>query len=183
MTLEQLAKQGRRKEILTTAFTINQSICNARSEMLKNSFVDCEHIKHRNEFVAMRNGVKYINDSAAKSLSATWFSIENVNEPTVWIAVAGNEDYEEMIPVVRQHVKAIICMGDNVESMRSSLGCLVRDGIMKAENIDEALKMAEEKAISGYSILFSPGCEVKDDETRKMERTFVKFAKDINHDR
>ena len=178
MTLEQLAKQGRRKEIFTTAFTINQSICNARSETLKNSFVDCEHIKHRNEFVTMRNGVKYINDSAARSTSATWFSIENANEPTVWIAVAGNEDYEDMIPVVRQYVKSIICIGDNVEPMRSSLGCLVRDGVMSAENMEEAMKMAAEKAISGYCILFSPGCEVSDADSRKMEKAFIKLAKE-----
>ena len=178
MTLEQLAKQGRRKEILTTAFTINQSICNARKETLRNSFVDCEHIKHRNEFVAMRNGVRYINDSAAKSLSATWFSIENVGSPTVWIALAGNEDYEEMIPVVRQHVKAIICVGDNVEPMRSVLGCLVRDGIIKAESMEEAFQMAADKATSGDSVIFSPGSEMDDRDMRKMERVFVKMAKE-----
>ena len=66
MTLEQLAKQGRRKEIFTTAFTINESISHARSETLRNSFVDCEHIKNRNELVTMRNGVSYINDCAAR---------------------------------------------------------------------------------------------------------------------
>ncbi len=176
MTLEQLAKQGRRKEIYTIA--INQNICNARNENLKNSFVDCEHIKHRNEFVTMRNGVKYINDSAAKSLSATWFSIENVNEPVVWIALAGNEDYEEMISVVRQHVKTIICLGDNMDPIRSSLGCLVRDGVLKAENMEDAMRMAANKAISGYSILFSPGCESEDFDTRKMEKTFIKMAKE-----
>ena len=178
MTLEQLAKQGRRKEILTTAFTINQSICNARKETLRNSFVDCEHIKHRNEFVAMRNGVRYINDSAAKSISATWFSIESTGTPTVWIAVAGNDDYEEMIPVIRQHVKAIICIGNDVEPMCSALGCLVRDGIIMADNIEDAVRMAAEKATSGDSIIFSPACEMKDRETRRMEREFVKMAKE-----
>ncbi|MBP5643702.1 MAG: hypothetical protein J6X10_05685, partial [Bacteroidales bacterium] len=157
---------------------INQNFCNARNENLKNSFVDCEHIKHRNEFVTMRNGVKYINDSAAKSLSATWFSIENVNEPVVWIALAGNEDYEEMISVVRQHVKTIICLGDNMDPIRSSLGCLVRDGVLKAENMEDAMRMAANKAISGYSILFSPGCESEDFDTRKMEKTFIKMAKE-----
>lgn len=176
MTLEQLAKQGRRKEIYTVA--INQRICDARRENLKNSFVDCEHIKHRNELVAMKNGVRYINDSAAKSLSATWFSIENVNEPVVWIAFAGNEDYEEMIPVTRQHVKSIICLGDNIEPMRSALGCLVRDGIMKAENMEDAVRMAANKADSGYAILFSPGCESNDFDARKLEKVFVKMAKE-----
>lgn len=177
MTLEQLAKQGRRKEIYTTAFTINQSICNARNETLRNSFVDCEHIKRRNEFVAMRNGVRYINDSAARSISATWFSIENVGTPTVWIALAGNEDYEEMIPVVRQHVKTIICVGDS-EPMRSALGYLVRDGILTVENMDEAVRLAAEKATSGNSILFSPGCEADNADIRKMEKVFVKMAKE-----
>ena len=176
MTLEQLAKQGRRKEIYTIAIT--QNICNARNENLRNSFVDCEHIKHRNEFVAMRNGVRYINDSAAKSLSATWFSIENVNEPVVWIALAGNEDYEEMIPVTRQHVKSIICIGDNIEPMRSTLGCLVRDGVLRAENMEEAVRMAASKAISGYSILFSPGCESQDFDPKKLEKTFIKMVKE-----
>ena len=176
MTLEQLAKQGRRKEIYTVA--INQRICDARNENLKNSFVDCEHIKHRNEFVAMKNGVKYINDSAAKSLSATWFSIESLNEPVVWIAFAGNEDYDEMIPVVRQHVKSIICVGDNAEPMRSALSCLVRDGVLQAENMEEAFRMATNKAISGYAVLFSPGCESDVYDARKLERVFVKMAKE-----
>lgn len=176
MTLEQLAKQGRRKEIFTV--TINQNICNARKESLKNSFVDCEHIKHRNEFVAMRNGVRYINDSAAKSVSATWFSIESVNDPTIWIALAGNEDYEEMIPVVRQHVKSIICVGDNIEPMRSALGCLVRNGIMVAGNMEEAVKMAEGNAVAGDIILFSPGSEVDGMDVLKMEKVFVKMAKE-----
>ena len=176
MTLEQLAKQGRRKEVYTV--TINQNICNARKESLKNSFVDCEHIKHRNEFVAMRNGVRYINDSAAKSISATWFSIESVNEPLVWIALAGNEDYEEMIPIVRQHVKTVICIGDNTEPITSSLGCLLRDGVIKVDSMEEAVKCAAEKAISGYDILFSPGCEVQGVDVRGMEKVFVKMAKE-----
>ncbi|MBQ6084700.1 MAG: hypothetical protein IJK92_10180 [Bacteroidales bacterium] len=178
MTLEQLAKQGRRKEIFTTAFTINESICNARNENLKRSFVDCEHIKHRNEFVAMRNGVSFINDSGAKSLSATWFSLENNTEPTVWIAMSGNEDYEEMIPVVRQHVKTVISIGNDVEKMSNAIGYLVRDGIISVANIEEAMKMAEEKAVSGDVVLFSPGCFAEDKVLNKMERVFVKMAKE-----
>jgi len=92
--------------------------------------------------------------------------------------LAGNEDYEDMIPVVRQHVKSIICVGDNIEPMRSALGCLVRDGVMVAGSMEEAVKMAEEKAISGYNILFSPSCEVEGADVTKMEKVFVKMAKD-----
>lgn len=178
MTLEQLAKQGRRKEIFTTAFTINESICRARNANLRQSFVDCEHIKHRNEPVSMRNGVRFINDSAAKSLSATWFSLESIKEPTVWIALAGNEDYEEMIPVVREHVKCIICIGNDIEPIRSTLGYLVRNMVISVENMEDAMKIANEKAVSGYNVIFSPGCVNEGMDISKMEKVFVKMAKE-----
>lgn len=177
MTLEQLAKQGRRKEIFTTAFTINESICHARSETLRNSFIDCERIKNRNELVTTRNGVGYINDCAAHSLSATWFSLENINGPAVWITFAGSDDYEDMISVVRQHVKSIICLGDNIESIKNSLGCLMRDGIIKAENIEDAMRIATNKAVAGDSIIFSPGADVDGLDAMKLGKAFVKMAK------
>ena len=177
MTLEQLAKQGRRKEIFTTAFTINESICHARSETLRNSFVDCERIKNRNELVAMRNGVSYINDCAARSLSATWFSLENLGGQAVWITFAGNDDYEDMISVVRQHVKAIICIGKDTDQIENALGCLVRDGIMEVETIEEAIRLAMNKAVAGDSVIFSPGAEIKGLDAMKMGRVFVKTVK------
>lgn len=178
MTLEQLAKQGRRKEILTTAFTINESICRARNENLKRSFVDCEHIKNRNELVATRNGVGYINDSAAHSLSATWFSLESNTNPTVWITIAGDADYEEMIPVVREHVKAIICVGGDAGQVRDSLGYLVRNDVTSADSMEEAVRMAAQKSVPGYNVLFSPGCGANDEVINKMAKAFVKIVKE-----
>lgn len=177
MTLEQLAKQGRRKEIFTTAFTINESICHARNENLKSSFIDCEHIKNRNELVATRNGVSYINDCAAQSLSATWFSLENINVPVVWITFAGNDDYEDMIPVVRQHVKAIICLGNDTEPIKNTLGCLVRDGVMQADTIEDAIRLAISKATAGDSVMLSPGCSIKGIDALKMGKVFYKMVK------
>jgi len=177
MTLEQLAKQGRRKEIFTTAFTINESICHARSETLRNSFVDCERIKNRNELVATRNGISYINDCAAHSLSATWFSLENLGGMAVWITFAGNDDYEDMISVVRQHVKAIICIGENMEPIKNALGCLMRDGILKADTMEDALRIAMNKAVAGDSVIFSPGSEVDGLDAMKMGKVFVKMTK------
>ncbi len=177
MTLEQLAKQGRRKEIFTTAFTINESICHARSETLRNSFVDCERIKNRNELVTVRNGVSYINDCAAHSLSDTRFSVDNLNGAAGWIIFAGNDDYEDMISVVRQHVKAIICIGRNTDQIKNALGCLVRDGIMRADSIEEAILMAMNKAVAGDSVIFSPGAEIEGFDAMKMGRVFVKTVK------
>ena len=177
MTLEQLAKQGRRKEIFTTAFTINESICHARSVTLRNSFVDCERIKNRNELVTVRNGVSYINDCAAHSLSATWFSLENLSGQAVWITFAGNDDYEDMISVVRQHVKMIICVGKDSDQIKNALGCLMRDGILVAETIEDAIRLAMNKAMAGDNVIFSPGAEIEGLDAMKMGRVFVKTVK------
>ena len=177
MTLEQLAKQGRRKEIFTTAFTINESICHARNQNLKDSFIDCERIKNRNELVATLIGVNYINDCAAHSLSATWFSLENIGGQAVWITFAGNDDYEDMISVVRQHVKTIICLGDNIEPIKNALGCLMRDGIIKAETLEDAMRIAMNKVVAGDSVIFSPGSEIDGFDAMKLGKAFVKMAK------
>ncbi|MGN0033017.1 MAG: hypothetical protein ACI358_04480 [Candidatus Limimorpha sp.] len=177
MTLEQLAKQGRRKEIFTTAFTINENIRNARKEGLRNSFADCEHIKHRNELVATRNGVNYIDDSGAKSISATWFSLDSLIAPSVWITMSGNGDCEELVPVVRQMVKCIISIGDDSDAINKALGGLVRDGVMKARDMEEALSIAESKASSGYNVIFSPATKVDETEMQNLCSVFLDRCK------
>ena len=62
--------------------------------------------------------------------------------------------------------------------MRTALGCLVRDGIMQADNMEDAVRMAANKATSGYAVLFSPGCESDVFDPRKMEKVFIKMAKE-----
>lgn len=177
MTLEQLAKQGRRKEVFTTAFTINESIRNARREVLRNSFADCDHIKHRNELVATHNGVSFIDDSGARSISATWFSLDSLIAPSVWITVAGNEDYDELVPVVRQRVRCIISIGDDTDAINKALGGLVRDGVLKVNNMEEALAIAETKASSGYNVIFSPSVMIEEQQRQELCSVFLDKCK------
>jgi len=177
MTLEQLAKQGRRTETFTTAATINSNIFQARKANLRDSFMDCEHIKHRNEIVETRNGVNFIDDSGAKSVSATYFTLSETTTPSIWLTIGGCEDYEELIPVVRQCVVAIICIGNDFENINRSFGGVVRGGVKYAENMAEALKMTENISVSGQNVIFSPAgksVEMNDDE---LASDFVKFAR------
>ena len=139
--------------------------------------MDCERIKNRNELVTVRNGVSYINDCAAHSLSATWFSLENLSGRAVWITFAGNDDYEDMISVVRQHVKMIICVGKDSDQIKNALGCLMRDGILVAETIEDAIRLAMNKAVAGDNVIFSPGAEIEGLDAMKMGRVFVKTVK------
>lgn len=180
MTLEQLAKQGRRAEALTTAATITRNIFRTRNEILRSSFIDCEHIKHRNELVETRNGVNYIDDSGARSITATYFTLSDITAPTVWITVGGNGDYEELISMVRQCVVAIICIGDDCEEVNKSLGGFVRGGVRRACNMEEAMKIAESLAVSGQNVLFSPAAKSLEMNDEDLASDFVKFARNNN---
>ena len=82
-----------------------------------------------------------------------------------------------MISVVRQHVKTIICLGDNIEPIKNALGCLMRDGIIKAETLEDAMRIAMNKVVAGDSVIFSPGSEIDGFDAMKLGKAFVKMAK------
>lgn len=177
MTLEQLAKQGRRTETFTTAATISNNIFQARKANLRNSFIDCEHIKHRNEIVETRNGVNFIDDSGARSLSATYFTLSETTTPTIWLTVGGCEDYEELIPVVRQCVVAIICIGNDFENVSKTFGGVVRGGVKNAMNMKEAMKIVETMTVSGQNVIFSPATKSVEMSDEELAYEFVNFAR------
>lgn len=177
MTLEQLAKQGKRTETLTMAATIGENIFKARRSNLKNYFIDCESVKHRREIVETKNGVNYIDDSGARSVSATYFTLNDISTPTVWITLGGNGDYEELISVVRQCVVSIICVGDCADSVVNTFGGVVRGSVRTAENMAEAVKMAEKSVVAGQNILFSPASNIECCDINGLASEFVNIAK------
>lgn len=177
MTLEQLAKQGRRTETFTTAATISSNIFQARKANVRNCFVDCEHIKHRNEVVETRNGVSFIDDSGAKSITATYFTLSETTAPTIWLTIGGCEDYDELIPVVRQCVVAIVCIGSDYENVNRSFGGVVRGGVRNAENMEEAMKIIETMTVSGQNVIFSPAAKSVEMNDDVLASEFVKLAR------
>lgn len=177
MTLEQLAKQGRRTETFTTAATISSNIFQARKANLRDSFIDCEHIKHRNEVVEMRNGVSFIDDSGAKSITATYFTLSDITAPTIWLTIGGCYDYEELIPVVRQCVVAIVCIGNDCENVSKSFGGVVRGGVRNAGNMEEAMKIVESMTVSGQNVIFSPAAKSVEMNDDVLASEFVKYAR------
>lgn len=177
MTLEQLARQGRRTETFTTAATINDSISQARKANLRDSFIDCEHIRHRNEIVETRNGVNFIDDSGAKSITATYFTLSEATAPVVWITIGGCDDYEELIPVVRQCVVTVICIGDDNENVVNSLGGVVRGGVKCVADMTEAMKTAESLMVSGQNVVFSPAAKSTMTDDDELASDFIRLAK------
>jgi UDP-N-acetylmuramoylalanine--D-glutamate ligase len=111
------------------------------------------------EVVAHINGIEYINDSKATNVDAAYFALKAMTKPIVWIAGGTDKgnDYEQIMPLVRNKVKALICLGkDNtklVETFSSSVKILE-----ETNTATEAIQRANIYAETGDVVLLSPAC-------------------------
>lgn len=165
MTLEQLAKQGRRTAAMTTAATISSKMSQIRKESIKQAFCDFENVKYRYELVDVIDGVTYYDDSAACSTESTWFSFDNLHLPMIWITYADNNDCDELMAQVRKYVKAIICIGENADKYMRIYGDILKDNIVACDSLAKAVAQASLMSESGDNVMFSPAMHVRDGRT------------------
>ena len=115
-------------------------------------------VEHRLETVAVKNGVKYINDSKATNVDSTWYALDAMTAPVVWIAGGTDKgnDYSALFDLVREKVKVLICMGiDNAKLvMDFSPICTVVD----TTSLEEAMRAVRRYAVPGDTVLLSPCC-------------------------
>lgn len=130
-----------------------------RKQTIRESLENFQGVEHRLEHVLKINKVDYINDSKATNVNATYYALESMDTPTVWIV--GGEDkgnnYEELFPFVNEKVKAIICLGVNNEKIMNAFSNMV-DIIVETQFMSEAVKIAYKVAEAGDSVLLSPAC-------------------------
>ncbi|MDE5945624.1 MAG: UDP-N-acetylmuramoyl-L-alanine--D-glutamate ligase [Rikenella sp.] len=115
-------------------------------------------VEHRLEPVATIGGVEYINDSKATNVDSVWYALQAMTRPTVWIAGGTDKgnDYEVLLPLVREHVKALVCLGlDNAKLVRSFTGVVP---VYDTSSLEAALAAAREAAQPGDTVLLSPAC-------------------------
>jgi UDP-N-acetylmuramoylalanine--D-glutamate ligase len=111
------------------------------------------------EFVAKVNGIEFINDSKATNINATWFALESMDKPTIWVVggVDKGNDYNELTALVKEKVKAIICLGiDNTKIIEAFSG--VVDTIVEANSALEAVAFAYQLGSKEEVVLLSPAC-------------------------
>lgn len=156
MTLEQLAKQGRRTASMTTAATISSKMNMIRKESIKQAFYDCENIKYRYEYVDTVDGVSFYDDSGACSGEATWFSFDNLHLELIWITYADNPACYDLLPQVRKYVKSIICIGNDTEKIHRCFDDAVDAKIFTCNNIEEAVKLSLAMSVNDGNVMFSP---------------------------
>lgn len=159
MFLNDLALQGKHNLYNSMAAAIAARVMDVKNEILRESLADFENIEHRLEMVGKVKGVEFINDSKATNVNSTWYALECQYNPVIWIVggVDKGNDYEMLKPLVRDKVKAIICLGvDNakiVESFKELVPTLV-----ETRSMVEAVKAAYYMGKKGDTVLLSPAC-------------------------
>lgn len=159
MSIHELALQGKHNANNSMAASVAARIFEIRKEIVRESLCDFQNIEHRLEFVAQIHGIKFINDSKATNVNATWYALESVSEPIVWIVggVDKGNDYDQLAPMVKEKVKAIICMGKENDKLISFFGPMV-ENIDQVTNADDAVALAYRFATKGDVVLLSPAC-------------------------
>jgi len=159
MTLEQLALQGKHNTRNSMAAGVAAHLMEIRKESIKQSLSDFQNIAHRLEFVASIHGISFINDSKATNVNSTWYALEYVDRPTVWIVggVDKGNNYDLLKPLVRDKVKAIICLGLDNTNIHKAFDGLV-ETIVDTESASEAVGTAYYLAEKGDAVLLSPAC-------------------------
>ncbi|MBT8304624.1 MAG: UDP-N-acetylmuramoyl-L-alanine--D-glutamate ligase, partial [Bacteroidia bacterium] len=130
-----------------------------RKSTIRECLESFQGVEHRLEHVLKINKVQYINDSKATNVNATYYALESMEAPTVWI-VGGEDkgnDYEELFPFVNEKVKAIICLGVDNEKLLKTFASTV-DIIVETQYMSEAIKIAYKIAEAGDNVLLSPAC-------------------------
>jgi len=159
MTLEQLALQGKHNVYNSMAAGVAAKLMEIRNDTIKQCLSDFQNIAHRLEYVGSVHGIRFINDSKATNVNSTWYALESIEYPTVWIAggIDKGNDYNSIKPLVKQKVKAIICLGLDNHKIHEAFADDV-EIIFDTESAEEAVKAAYQIASKGDTVLMSPAC-------------------------
>lgn len=159
MPLTGLTLKGKHNTKNAMAATLAAQLLKVRKDFIKESLENFEGAEHRLEFVAKINGVEYINDSKATNVNATFYALECMDNTTIWIVggVDKGNDYNDLLPLVREKVKAIVCLGIDNEKIKDTFGSVV-DIIVETAGAEEAVKVAQKLSEKGDVVLLSPAC-------------------------
>jgi len=180
MTLNNLALQGKHNIYNSMAAGIASKLVDIRKELIKKSLSDFQNIEHRLEFVAKIRGVEFINDSKATNVNSTWYAIESMNKPVIWIAggVDKGNDYSILKTLVKQKVKAIVLLGTDNSKIRSEFEGIIPN-IYEADDMQKAVDTAYYISENDNVVLLSPAC-ASFDLFENYEERGIKFKKAVS---
>ncbi|WP_054851980.1 UDP-N-acetylmuramoyl-L-alanine--D-glutamate ligase [Olleya sp. ITB9] len=159
MPTKNIALEGKHNIKNAMAASTVSHLLKIRKQTIRESLENFQGVEHRLENVLKINKVQYINDSKATNVNATYFALDSVSAPTVWIVggVDKGNDYKELYPFINEKVKAIICLGVDNQKLMENFGNMV-DVIVETQFMSEAVKIAYKIAEAGDNVLLSPAC-------------------------
>lgn len=159
MTIHELALKGRHNTYNSMAAAIAGKVLNIRKDVIRESLADFQGVEHRLEPVIKVSGISFINDSKATNVNSTWYALECMETDVIWIVggIDKGNDYSELFPVVKQKVRAVVCLGkDNkkiIEAFQDKVPTIV-----ETTSMDEAVRSSYYLAKKGETVLLSPAC-------------------------
>ena len=159
MPTAKIALEGKHNIKNAMAASTVAHLLKIRKQTIRESLENFQGVEHRLENVLKINKVQYINDSKATNVNATYYALDSMDVPTIWIVggVDKGNNYSELFQFVNEKVKAIICLGTDNEKIVSTFGGMV-DVLVETQSMSEAVKMAYKMAESGDAVLLSPAC-------------------------
>ncbi|MDN3674687.1 UDP-N-acetylmuramoyl-L-alanine--D-glutamate ligase [Flavobacterium branchiarum] len=159
MDTEYIALEGKHNLKNAMAASSVAKLMQIRNATIRESLSNFQGVEHRLEKVLKIQNVQYINDSKATNVNATFFALDSMNTPTVWIVggVDKGNDYNELMSLVREKVKAIICLGVDNRKIIDAFGNVV-DIMVEVNTMVDAVKTAQRLTEKGDTVLLSPAC-------------------------
>ena len=159
METEYIALEGKHNMKNAMAATSVAKLMQIRNATIRESLSNFQGVEHRLEKVLKIQNVQYINDSKATNVNASFFALDSMTTPTVWIVggVDKGNDYNELMSLVHEKVKGIICLGVDNKKIIDAFGNVV-DVMVEVDNMIDAVRMAQRMTEKGDTVLLSPAC-------------------------
>jgi UDP-N-acetylmuramoylalanine--D-glutamate ligase len=182
MNVEDFAVKGKHNQYNSMAASMAGTAIGIRKEKIREALQTFESLEHRMEPVGTIKGVEFVNDSKATNVNSTWYALESMTKPVILIlgGVDKGNDYEPMKELVKEKVKAIVCMGTENRKIHEAFGDIV-SLMVNTESAKDAVESAFHFADKGDVVLLSPACAsfdlFKNYEDRGMQ--FKQAVKDL----
>lgn len=159
MTIHELALKGRHNTYNSMAAAIATKVLGIRKETIRESLADFQGVEHRLEPVIKVSGINFINDSKATNVNSTWYALECMETNIVWIVggIDKGNDYSGLVPVVKEKVRAVVCLGKENRKILEAFTEVVPT-IIETASMEEAVRSAYYLAKKGDTVLLSPTC-------------------------
>jgi len=182
MTIDELALLGKHNIYNSMAASIAGQVLHIRKETIRESLSDFQGVEHRLEPFIKVHGIWFVNDSKATNVNSTWYALESMKTPVVWIVggIDKGNDYSGLISLVKEKVKAIICLGKDNSKIHKAYDEIVAD-VVDSGSMEEAVRTSYYYGKKGDTVLLSPACASFDlfDNYEDRGRQFKKAVRNL----